>query len=101
MSETLYVRHGIPQGSVIGPLLFIIYVNDFQNYMCDTCVLFADDTTIYSVDKNITNLEILQLEAISLATSWFTSNKLSLNADKTSLLFLEKKCLDTYHRISN
>lgn len=61
MSENLPVIqliHGVPQGPVLGTLLFLIHVNEFLSYMNDNCILFTDDVTIFSVNKNITDLKI-------------------------------------------
>ena len=78
---------GVPQGSVLGPLLFNIYLNDifwvFQN--TEACN-FADDTTLYSCDQDLRTV-IRNLEHDSLlAIEWFESNYMKLNADKCHLL---------------
>ena len=78
---------GVPQGSVLGPLLFNIYLNDlfWVNEFTEVCNL-ADDTTLYSSDKELKTL-IRNLEHDSvLAIEWFESNYMKLNADKCHLL---------------
>jgi hypothetical protein len=91
---------GVPQGSVLGPLLFIIYSNDLPGSLrCTTCILFADDTTIYVSGKNITELYKLVNQDIALLAEWFKVNKLSLNISKTHhVLFSKTKNVksDTY-----
>jgi len=86
-STTLGVTCGVPQGSVLGPLLFIIYTNDLPCALCHSkCVLFADDTTIYysSIDLNGVISKITSdLENL---TDWFRANKLSLNISKTNYM---------------
>ena len=77
----------VPQGSVLGPLLFIIYTNDIPNCIKSSCVIvFADDTTIYASGSNMTTLyNTMKIELESL-TDWFCANKLSLNVSKTNYM---------------
>ena len=56
-SETALVSTGVPQGSVLGPLLFLLYINDFYNVIPNAKVkLFADDTSLFLYDKNLASL---------------------------------------------
>ena len=83
---------GVPQGSVLGPLLFNIYLNDlfWINEETDVCN-FADDTTIYACDTDLdTVLRRLEHDSL-LAIEWFEANYMKLNADKCHLLVAGNK----------
>lgn len=83
-SDFNMVKCGVPQGSVLGPLLFIIYINDICSFMSpNKCVLFADDTTLICANKNVTDLAQNSSEILVKASNWFSINKLKLNEDKT------------------
>ena len=86
-SKQQTMKYGVPQGSVLGPLLFLIYINDLHKAIkYSTVHHFADDTNLLVVGKN---LEIIQKQInrdLKLLCNWLRANKISLNASKTELI---------------
>ena len=91
-SDYRTVNVGTPQGSVFGPLIFLIFNNNlYLNLSCSNCILFTDDTTIYSTHKDTRHLALCIHEDLSTISDWFWVNKLTLNLDKLVLMLFEKK----------
>ncbi len=82
--------YGVPQGSVLGPLCFILATNDLALTLkkCKT-ILFADDTTVYVTHKNLRYLKDSIRHDLSILVDWFRANKLTLNLDKTSFVLFQ------------
>lgn len=76
-SSLSIIHHGVPQGSVLGPILFLVAVNDLR--IDKKTLLFADDTTIFAVGKPLSRVLSETDELLNRAKLWFTSNKLKLN----------------------
>lgn len=89
MSSFLPLKHGVPQGSVLGPLFFICYINDLPSYMSpNKCSLFADDTTLVCSHTSLLELDRLSSAMEGRAQSWFSANNLLLNRQKTQKIII-------------
>lgn len=89
---------GVPQGSVLGPLLFFLYVNDMANSSKHFFYLFADDTSIIYANQNLHNLEQVVNSELCNISDWLLANKLTLNFKKTDyVLFRHRQECLTYN----
>ena len=89
LSDSRPITCGVPQGSIIGPLLFLVYINDLPNCL-DLAVpnMFADDTNVSLSADNLNDLQITINSELHNLNSWLKANKLSLNIAKTEFMVI-------------
>lgn len=93
-SSPANISCGVPQGSILGPLLFLVYVNDMAAVVQNKLMLYADDSAILVSSKNKEDIELLLSKDMNTVSQWLACNKLSLHLGKTeSILFGSKQRL--------
>ena len=95
-SDLLAISCGVPQGSVLGPLLFLIYVNDLPNISkVLQFYLFADDTSIYFESDNLLTLQKVVNQELLKVRKLLEANRLSLNISNTNYVIFHSKVRKT------
>ena len=94
-SKLKEITCGVPQGSVLGPLLFILYINDLHK-ACTTgnTRIFADDTNIFFKCKDIKEITTIGSQLMTQLQNWFKANKLTLNSQKSNFIVFRSKKKD-------
>ena len=99
-SKTGSVLYGVPQGSILGPLLFLIFINDLPLFIGDSIRsvdLYADDTTLYDIGLDKDTVENNLQHSLNLLKMWCLANGMIINIDKTKLMLIssrqKRKCM--------
>jgi hypothetical protein len=79
LSSSLPVRYGVPQGPVLGPLLFILYINDIPSLTQGKTFMYANDTTIMNVGHDIVELQNITAANTGIVEQYFEINNLLIN----------------------
>ena len=99
-SDIATVTCGVPQGSVLGPLLFLLYINDLPNISNKlSFFLFADDTNIYYESADLVELEKTVNKELKLLTLWLNLNRLALNVSKTNFVIFRSTKRPLNHNV--
>jgi len=88
-SPKLLIKSDVLQGSILGQLLFLIYINDISNSTNGNILSFADDTTVFMSDDDPIQLFSRANACINDLFDWFCANKLSLNTRKTNYMLIQ------------
>ena len=102
MSKPLPLSVGVPQGSILGPLLFIIYTYDLPFYVSEKCkiYMYADDSTLILSSESIAEIETGLNMSLDMIHRWSVKNKIKVNASKTKCMLIGSKKKISAHELS-
>ena len=95
-SSLLRIKSGVPQGSVLGPILFFLYINDLPNALSSAPRLFADDTFLLHSSNDIHQLKSLRNNELRQIKQWMNANKPEINPKKSQACIIDYKLHSSY-----
>ena len=97
-SSSKFISCDVPQGSILGPSLFLLYINDLSK-VSDLVefILFADDTNIFCAEKDLYSLSIMLNNELHKISTWLKANILSINVDKTKFMIFKTRSKQLPH----
>ena len=102
LSREQCISYGVPQGSILGPLLFALYINDMVKTVENCKIhLYADDTVLYFSSKNPHTVQQKLQQELNTISDWMCKNRLSLNCDKTVCMLIgNRKSLNKCNQLN-
>ena len=91
ISSSQSVLTGVPQGSILGPILYLMYVNDFTAYIDEFTIMYADDTSMVFTGQNVNDVKEKAINTITNTKIWFSCHKLLMNDGKTNVMYFNKQ----------
>lgn len=91
ISKELQIEHGVPQGTILGPILFVLYINNIVKCVNECKInMFADDTILYISGNDLNQMYITINRELAVINNWLCENSLSLNLNKTKYMLIGK-----------